>query len=233
MDRCPPRSPRQWSRHWASDGACTPQKSRHGRGRRRGREDIQTPGTPASRDDRDRATEPARSRRRWSGRWSRKGVLAGDGELTQAACSIGSAAEGVVVWRVRAVRHAALGRHTAAERVGLGRMRVGRTIKAMSVGHAGVTTGGQPGPDECWCCGCRHDSADMVHLGNHPEVAVCIRCAYSLKTWAWEIDDRSRTGVAVNVRNALRALRRRVMHRGVHQNKWVGRPLRWLGRRLP
>lgn len=73
----------------------------------------------------------------------------------------------------------------------------------------------------------------MVHLGNHPEVAVCVRCAYSLKTWAWELEDRSRTGLAVHLRSGLRLARRSVMRNGVHRRKWVGRPLRWLGRKLP
>lgn len=90
-----------------------------------------------------------------------------------------------------------------------------------------------PGPGECWCCGCERDPAEMVHLGNHPEVAICIRCAYSVKTWAWEIDDRSHTGVAVRARYGFRSIRRRVMQKGLHQNKLVGRPLRWLGRKLP
>lgn len=73
----------------------------------------------------------------------------------------------------------------------------------------------------------------MVHLGNHPEVAICIRCAYSVKKWAWEIDDRTRTGLAVQARNGFRTIRRNVMNKGLHQGKWLGRPLRWLGRKLP
>jgi hypothetical protein len=103
----------------------------------------------------------------------------------------------------------------------------------MSVTHRVEAADGQPGPGECWCCGCQHDAAEMVHLGNHPEVGVCIRCAYSLKTWAWEIDDRSRTGLAVHARNWFRGIRRRVMVNGIHQKNWMRRPLRWLGRRLP
>lgn len=103
----------------------------------------------------------------------------------------------------------------------------------MSTAHTLQATDDHPGPDECWCCGCQRDPAEMVHLESHPEVAICIRCAYSLKTRAWEIDDRARTGVGVRARNGLRSIRRQVVHKGLHQNTLLGRPLRWLGRKLP
>ena len=32
-------------------------------------------------------------------------------------------------------------------------------------------------PSECWCCGRVDDPTLMVHLGNHPEVALCRSCA--------------------------------------------------------
>jgi hypothetical protein len=88
-------------------------------------------------------------------------------------------------------------------------------------------------PGECWCCGMSAAPETMVHLGNHPEVAICVRCAYSIKNWAWEIEDRSRTGPAVRARDGFRRLRRGVVRLGWHQSRLVGRPLRWLGRRLP
>jgi len=90
-----------------------------------------------------------------------------------------------------------------------------------------------PARTECWCCG-RHEAPDrLVHLGNHPEVAVCIRCAYSLKTWARAIEDRDRTGLAVRVRAGIRRGRQGVIRRGWHQRGPLARPLRRLGRRLP
>ena len=103
----------------------------------------------------------------------------------------------------------------------------------MSTVRTIVDTDEQPHPSECWCCGVIQHPELMVHLGNHPEVHLCIRCAYSVKNWAWEIEDRSKTGPAVKARNAFRRVRQSVMRRHLHQNKWVGRPLRWLGRRLP
>ncbi len=85
---------------------------------------------------------------------------------------------------------------------------------------------------ECWCCGRIEPPDRVVRLGNHPEVAVCIRCAYSLKTWARAIEDRDRTGLAVRLRAAIRAARELVIRRGWHQHGPLARPLRWLGRRL-
>lgn len=88
-------------------------------------------------------------------------------------------------------------------------------------------------PSQCWCCGAVEDPAKLVHLGNHPEVVVCIRCAHSLSRWAWEIEDQSRTGLAVRARDRIRRLRKTVVRHGWHQNKIVGRGLRWLGRFTP
>jgi hypothetical protein len=73
----------------------------------------------------------------------------------------------------------------------------------------------------------------MVHLGNHPEVTVCTGCARSVSKWAWEIEDQSRTGAAVRARDQFRRLRRGVVRRGWHRSRFIGRPLRWLGRHTP
>jgi hypothetical protein len=86
---------------------------------------------------------------------------------------------------------------------------------------------------ECWCCGQLGEADALVHLGNHPEVAVCPRCAHSLSKWAWEVEDRSRTGPAKAARDGFRSVRRAVVHRGWHRSPLIGAPLRWLGRYLP
>jgi hypothetical protein len=85
----------------------------------------------------------------------------------------------------------------------------------------------------CWCCGTIAAPVKLVHLGNHPEVTVCTRCAHTLSTWAGEIEDRDRTGVNVRVRDQIRRVRKTVVAHGWHQNRFVGRPLRWLGRHTP
>ncbi len=86
---------------------------------------------------------------------------------------------------------------------------------------------------ECWCCGKIERSEKLVHLGNHPEVAICVQCAYLLKKTARDITDQSRTGPVVRIRDRLRRLRRTVMDRGWHNRRLIGRPLRWLERYLP
>lgn len=90
-----------------------------------------------------------------------------------------------------------------------------------------------PGRSECWCCGATGDPATLVRLGNHPEVTVCTRCAHSLSKWAWEIEDQSRTGLTVQLRDGFRRLRKAVVRRGWHHNRFIGRYLRWIGRFTP
>lgn len=89
------------------------------------------------------------------------------------------------------------------------------------------------GRSECWCCGMIQDPAELVHLGNHPEVTVCTRCAHSLSKSASEIEDRSRTGLVVRARDEFRRLRKIVMRHGWHESRLIGRPLRWLGKHTP
>jgi hypothetical protein len=86
---------------------------------------------------------------------------------------------------------------------------------------------------ECWCCGRRGGPNSVVHLGNHPEVIVCLRCAHFLHRQARNLEDADRRSPGVRVRGGLRAVRRLVMRRGWHQKAGVGRLLRWLGTRAP
>jgi hypothetical protein len=88
-------------------------------------------------------------------------------------------------------------------------------------------------PSQCWCCGVIDDPARQVHLGDHPEVALCIRCAHSVSKWAWEIEDQAKTGPIVRARDRFRELRRGVIRRGWHRSRLVGAPIRWIGKRLP
>jgi hypothetical protein len=90
-----------------------------------------------------------------------------------------------------------------------------------------------PGQARCWCCGAIDDQAKLVHLGDHPEVTICIRCAHSASKWASEIQDQSRTGFAASARNTFRRARKTVVRRSWHHNKLIGRPLRWLGKHTP
>jgi hypothetical protein len=73
----------------------------------------------------------------------------------------------------------------------------------------------------------------MLHLGNHPEVAVCINCAHFLHKEATGIEDSSKAGLGPRARDAFRSVRRAVVQRGWHRSPLIGRPLKWLGRYLP
>ena len=86
---------------------------------------------------------------------------------------------------------------------------------------------------DCWCRGAAYPDADLIRLGNHREVGVCLRCAHFLHQQALAREDAQHPSAATRVRDVLRAARRTVMQRGWHQRPIVGRPLRWVGRRLP
>lgn len=99
--------------------------------------------------------------------------------------------------------------------------------------RAGIADDERHHPLKCWCCGTSQDPAQLVHLGQHPEVAVCVRCAHSLSKWAGQIEDRQRAGASVWTRERIRSLRKAIVRRGWHHNRIIGRPLRWLGRFTP
>ena len=85
----------------------------------------------------------------------------------------------------------------------------------------------------CWCCGQHRPVEQVVHLGSHPEVAVCLGCAHFLHQQARAREDELRPSLTGRGRDVLRAGRALVMRRGWHRAPGVGRVLRWLGRRLP
>ena len=90
-----------------------------------------------------------------------------------------------------------------------------------------------PPPGQCWCCVSIDDPDRMVQLGDHQEVAMCLPCARWAAIEAWEIEDRDKTGLLVNVRDSIRRLRREVSDRNWHRHPVFGRPLRRLGNHLP
>ncbi len=98
-------------------------------------------------------------------------------------------------------------------------------------GAAADARGG--GAAECRCCGQRYPGERLVRLGSHPGVAVCLACAHFLRQQAGQREDALRASIASRLRDGLRWVRRVVMDHGWHRRPVVGRPLRWLGRRLP
>jgi hypothetical protein len=89
------------------------------------------------------------------------------------------------------------------------------------------------GGSDCWCCGRRYPSEQLVRLGSHPEVAVCFACAHFLHQQAGQREDALRPSIAGRLRDGLRRGRRVVIERQWHRRPLIGRPLRWLGRHLP
>lgn len=94
------------------------------------------------------------------------------------------------------------------------------------------------GTAECWCCGQARGESEVVRLGGHLEVAVCLRCAHFLHQQARSREDAAgrrspATLVCGGLRAGRRAGRRLVIRRGWHEAPAVGPALRWLGSRLP
>ena len=98
---------------------------------------------------------------------------------------------------------------------------------------AAVANGADDGMVLCWCCGQQRSADQVVHLGSHPEVAVCLACAHFLHQRARAREDERHSSLAGRGRDVLRAGRVLVMRYGWHQAPGIGRVLRWAGRRLP
>ena len=91
----------------------------------------------------------------------------------------------------------------------------------------------EDGSVQCWCCGSIDAPARMVHLGNHPEVHLCLGCAHFVHQQAWEIEDDGNRRPAALVRDRFRNLRAFVIRRGCHHNRFIGNRLRSLDKYLP
>jgi hypothetical protein len=85
---------------------------------------------------------------------------------------------------------------------------------------------------ECWGCGSPSPETELIRLGNHPEVGVCLGCAHYLHQRARSREDALRRSLVSRLRDGLRSARHAVIHRRWHQKPIIGRALRWLGRRL-
>ena len=85
----------------------------------------------------------------------------------------------------------------------------------------------------CWCCGQLRQADAVVHLGSHPEVAVCLDCSHFLHQRARAVEDAQRPSAASRARDGLRAARSLVIARRWHEKPVIGPVLRWLGARLP
>jgi hypothetical protein len=130
--------------------------------------------------------------------------------------------------------------------------KAGRTLRSprkaeRALVSRGVDDGGQPTDDDevtletetrrateprCWCCDREYGGQQLVHLGFHPEVTVCLECARWLHRRAVERRDELEPGLGARPRAGVRAARELVMRHGWHDHPVLGRPLRWLDRFL-
>ena len=85
----------------------------------------------------------------------------------------------------------------------------------------------------CWCCDAEFPADEVVHLGAHPEVALCLDCARWVRRRAVQQADGGRSGIDVRLRRFLAGTRAAVIGRGWHDRPVIGAILRWIDRRLP
>lgn len=88
-------------------------------------------------------------------------------------------------------------------------------------------------PTKCWCCGSTYPEDDLVHLGEHPEVAVCLGCSQWLRRRAVRRRGAGRRSPAVRIRGVIDGVRGAVIERGWHERGVLGRLLRRIDRYLP
>jgi hypothetical protein len=92
------------------------------------------------------------------------------------------------------------------------------------------TMTGEADQGSCWCCGQARRDDDLVHLGSHPEVGICINCVHYLRRRA---RDRQAAVVHQRLRGAADSVRSQVTEKGWHQRPVIGPVLRWVDRYLP
>jgi hypothetical protein len=85
----------------------------------------------------------------------------------------------------------------------------------------------------CWCCGEQQGESTVVRLGNHPEVALCLRCAHFVHRRARAHEDVGMHTLATRGRDLLRSAESFVVEHDWQHKPVVGPLLRWLGLRLP
>jgi hypothetical protein len=90
-----------------------------------------------------------------------------------------------------------------------------------------------PSGTGCWCCDAEYPEAELVRLGQHPEVGVCLRCARWLQRRAMQRYDEQHPSSAARLRGGIQAVRAAVVRKGWHRRGRLGIMLRWIDRHLP
>ena len=85
----------------------------------------------------------------------------------------------------------------------------------------------------CWCCGGDFPEAELVRLGEHPEVGLCLDCAVWVKRRAVARNQEQHPSLPGLLSRGLDTARNAVITRGWHERGRVGVLLRRIDRWLP
>lgn len=91
----------------------------------------------------------------------------------------------------------------------------------------------RPSATKCWCCNGEYDERELVRLGAHPEVGICLACAVDVKQRAGEREDELRPTAITKLRTGVRRSRVWVIAHDWHNRPILGPVLRWINRHLP
>jgi hypothetical protein len=86
---------------------------------------------------------------------------------------------------------------------------------------------------QCWCCGNTYGEENLIRLGQHPEVGVCLTCARWLQRRAVQRHDEQHPSWQAELRSRVDSIRNAVIRRGWHRQGAFGKFLRWINRYLP
>lgn len=90
-----------------------------------------------------------------------------------------------------------------------------------------------PTASACWCCGTEVGEQELIGLGAHPEVKICLRCAIWVKRRANLRRHEQNPSWAGHVARGVAGIRAAVMAHGWHRHGRLGTLLRRIDRYLP
>lgn len=99
-----------------------------------------------------------------------------------------------------------------------------------------MTAAARPGrasSPACWCCGGHFEEAELVRLGEHPEVGICLGCAVWVKRRAAIRRHEQRPSLPGRLSRSVDRARNAVIARGWHERGVAGAFLRRIDRWLP
>lgn len=88
-------------------------------------------------------------------------------------------------------------------------------------------------PTGCWCCGGDFPEDELVRLGEHPEVGLCLSCANWVKRRAVARHHEQHPSLPGHLRSGVHVVRNKVIEHGWHERGRFGALLRRIDRYLP